>query len=249
MSDQPQNLGVLYIVSGDKYLRAAIHSARSVRLHEPGLPIHLFTADPNSPILAAAQGVFDGIDKIENPHRRSKLEYFAKSPFERTLYLDSDTELVAPIRQMFGILDRFDMALCHAHWRNHPVTSQVWKTKLPYSYPQFNSGVMLYKRNEKTDRFFKEWQQNFAAAGLPQDQVTLRETMWASDVRLYTLPPEYNIRFWKYLKLWEKGEVEPRILHMQKFHDGPLWFVKNWIKGFARGVLGLFGLKPSSFRR
>ncbi len=241
--------GVLYIVTGDKFLRAAIHSARSVRKIDPGLGIHLFTGQPNSALLAANRGVFDSVEPIEQPHRRSKLEYLARSPFAQTLYLDSDTEVIAPVTPVFGILDRFDMALCHAHIRNSVRTTQPWKTQLPPSYPQFNGGVILYKKNAKTDGLFAAWLEAFNQAGFPQDQITLRECLWASDVRLFTLPPEYNVRFAKYLWLWSENEVQPRILHMQKFHDGPLFFLKNWFRSFVRAGLGLFGLKAADLRK
>ena len=244
-SSADHKLGVLYIVTGEKYLHAAIHSARSVRKFAPELGIHLFTGDVNYPPLIENMGVFDTIEQIENPHRRSKVEYLKNSPFERTLYLDSDTEVVAPITQMYGVLDAFDMAICHAHWRNHVITSKVWNRALPPSFPQFNSGVILYKRNAKTTEVFEAWAKGFEQARFPQDQVTLRETLWNSDIRVYTLPPEYNVRFWKYLYLWNAKEVQPRILHMQKFHDGPLWFLKNWVKAVGRPIARMFGLLPS----
>jgi hypothetical protein len=37
---------------------------------------------------------------------------------------------------------------------------------------------------------------------------------------LAILPPEYNIRYEKYLTVWEEREAIPRILHFAEFHDG-----------------------------
>ena len=241
--------GVLYIVTGDNYLNAAIKSARSVRKYAPELGIHLFTGDVNYPRLLENKSIFDSIEKIEKPHRRSKVEYLNKSPFERTLYLDSDTEVVAPIFDLFEVLDAFDLALCHAHVRNHPRTLMTWKQEFPRSFPQFNGGVILYKCNPKTTDFFEQWATAFEQAGFAQDQVTLRETLWNSDLRMYTLPPEYNVRFWKYLYLWNAKEVMPRILHMQKYHDGPFWFLKNWAKAVGRPIARMFGFLPSQKRK
>jgi hypothetical protein len=237
------NRGVLYIAAGKKYIKAAILSAQTVHEKSPKLKIALFADwQQNGFSRETDLAIFDYVESIDNPHRRSKVDIMGKTPFDETLYLDTDTRIVEDIEPMFDVLQRFDLALCHAHRRKHPITNKVWRIQFPSSYPQFNSGVVLYTKNEKTMLFFEQWKTNFYAAGYPQDQITLRETLWNSALRVYTLPPEYNVRFWKYLYLWGRNEVTPRILHMQKFHDGNLWFLKNWAKGTALFFLRAFGL-------
>jgi hypothetical protein len=215
--------GVMYIVTTHKsriYLKAAIESAKSVKKYSPALRVHFYSDKEG---LAFIKGIehspVDSATLIENPHYRSKVDYIARSPFDRTLYLDSDTRVVADISEMFDLLDRFDCALAHAHNRNHSRTSQVWNTPIPASFPQLNGGVILYKNNEGVNAFLNKWAQSFHEAGFKKDQVTLRELLWLSDLRLATLPPEYNIRNRKYLKIWQDKEAEPKILHMAKFHD------------------------------
>jgi hypothetical protein len=46
----------------------------------------------------------------------------------------------------------------------------------------------------------------------------LRELLWGSDLRLHILPPEYNIRYERYLSFWDPKEAVPQILHLAKFH-------------------------------
>ncbi len=70
-------------------------------------------------------------------------------------------------------------------------------------------------------RFLDQWKAAFYEAQLPKDQVTLRELLWTTDLHIYVLPPEYNIRYQKYVDLWglTKGEAQPKILHMREFID------------------------------
>jgi hypothetical protein len=204
--------GVVYIATGEKYVRATINSAESVKKHCSSLKVHLFTD-----LGEFSHECIDGVSIIENPHRRSKVDCLFKTPFERTLYLDSDTRIVDNIAEIFKLLDNFDVALAHAHARNHPATTEQWKTDIPYSFPQLNGGVILFKMNAKVESLLKQWREAYHTAGFKKDQVTLRELLWNSDLRLTILPPEYNIRYKKYLWIWRKNEAVPKILHLKKY--------------------------------
>lgn len=241
--------GVLYIATGKKYIEAAIKSAYSVRRHSPNLPIHLFANWQSSNIkLKELPFPFSSISEIENPHRRSKIDYLPQTPFEQTLYLDSDTKLNADISPMFNLLERFEIALSHAHRRENEFTNKFWKTKIPEVYPQFNSGVILYHKNKDTLALFKAWKNAFIAAGFPQDQITLRETLWLSNIRIATLAPEYNVRFLKYHFLWSSTEAKTKIFHLQKYHDGPFWLINNWLKHSISTLIIRIGLNPSKLK-
>ncbi len=193
--------------------------------------------------------VFDEIDPISEPHRRSKLDYLPRTPFEWTLYLDSDTLVTADVRGAFRLLERFDLALCHAHWRNNPSFSAAWKTELPAAFPQFNSGVILYRRSPQVLALLEDWRREYRLAGFQEDQRTLRELLWDSDLRIATLPPEYNVRFLKYPILWSRVEARTKILHLQLYHDGPFWFLKNWVKHLGRVVLRVLGTSAAQVRK
>ena len=222
-----------------------MRSAYTVRQHCPQLPIHLFADYQNYDFkFDQSPHPFSSLGQIDQPHRRSKVEYLAQTPFERTLYLDSDTRLNADILSMFALLERFDIALAHAHWRNHPVTAQQWRHNIPSAFPQFNSGVMLYRVRSTTLQLLNDWQAAFKEAGFAQDQVTLRELLWQSDLRIATLPPEYNVRFVKYHYLWSKTEAKTKIFHLQKYQDGTFWFVKSFARRLARSLLKFLRINP-----
>lgn len=206
--------GVVYIVSGEKYTQQALLSARSVKQYSPQLKVHLFTdqtglADP----CADSQG------HIEHPHVRSKVDYLHQSPFDRTLYLDADTRIVSDITSVFDLLDRFDLAIAHAHQRNHFATQQIWRVAIPDSFPQMNGGVLLYNNKPATLQLLRDWQNAYHASSFAKDQVTLRELIWSSDLRITILPPEYNIRYTKYLDIWTQEEARPHILHLEAYKE------------------------------
>jgi lipopolysaccharide biosynthesis glycosyltransferase len=105
--------GVIYSVTGEKFLREAERSAASVRRHMPGLRIAIYTertdADPSlfdiiRPIAAPTFSVFD------------KQFGFRETLFEKSLFLDSDTYVVKAFPEIFDLLDRFDFAATREFW-------------------------------------------------------------------------------------------------------------------------------------
>lgn len=207
--------GVLFIATGERYVAAAIKAAESVREASPSLPIAIHTDRPD----AIPRSLFSHVREVENGHARSKVDCLIHSPFERTLYLDTDVRVLEDISDLFRLLDRFDIALTHAHARNRRKTRQAWRIDLPDCFPQLNGGVILYRKNDAVLSFLSDWSSAYKEAGFKKDQVTLRELIWSSELRLYVLPPEYNIRYLRYLYFWGQEEARPRILHLRRLHD------------------------------
>jgi len=244
--------GILYIATGKKYIDAAVRSAKTVQKFCPGLPIHLYADWQNHGFqFDRSPYPFTSVGQIDQPHRRSKVDYLPLSPFDWTLYLDTDTALNADIRDMFRILERFDIALTHAMKRNFSERLTKWRIDLPSAFPQHNGGVILYRKTPAVIKFLEEWRDQYHAniKEFQQDQRTLRETLWSSDLRIATLPPEYNVRFLKYHFLWSKSEARTKIFHLQMYHDGPFWFIKNWFRNLARVTLTLLGFDPGELKR
>jgi len=230
--------GIIFVAIGDLYLKNAIRASNSVRRFHPDLRIHLFTdLEGEAAIKRVHVNSFSSISLIANPHRRSKIECMANSPFEHTLYLDTDVRLASEISHLFKVLEKYDIALCHEHRRSQAKMDVHWRIDLPNAFPQFNSGAVLFRKNPAMDSFFRQWAENYQAAGIKQDQVTLRELLWTSEVKLFVLPPEYNIRYLKYALIWSPLEVIPRIYHLRRYHLNfwmnlwdPFRLLKNFIK-------------------
>lgn len=217
----PAGCGIVYIATGAAYSAATVEAAESARRHNPNLPLHFFT---DQPIEAP---VFDRVERIDNPHYRSKVEYLWRSPFERTLYLDSDTRVAGDLSEMFRLLDRFDLAVAHVRNRHYEKRLRNWKVEVPKSFPQHNCGVLLYRRTPAVTTFLKDWQQAYAEAGFKPDQITFRELLWRSSLNYYVLPPEYNMR---------SERLVDRL-----FYNGPpvlIWHLERWQPKKQAGLIG-----------
>ena len=215
MTTASTDCGILFIATGARYVDAAIRAARRFRAVMPAVPIALQTDAPDK----LPGGLFARVGRIEDGHARSKVDCLARTPFERTLYLDTDIQPLEDVSELFQLLDRFDIGLAHAHARNRKATREAWTVELPDAFPQLNGGVILYRRTEPVMRFFADWSAAYQTAGFKKDQVTLRELVWRSDLRLAVLPPEYNVRYLRYAYFWDDREARPRLLHLRRFHD------------------------------
>lgn len=180
--------GIIYVATGAKYLAEAVMSARSVQAVMPGFPMTLFT-DQIPP-----EGLFEKVVPVEggNMGRPGKIRSMAASPYQETLFLDSDTWMCHPCEDIFWPLQKYDLAAAHEVYRNEYAFE-----KFPDSFPALNSGVVVYRKNEKTLAFFKAWEDNYLNEfqhKRPADQPAFRHSLFHSDLKHYILPVEFNFR-------------------------------------------------------
>jgi len=137
--------GVIYIVVGKiRYLQECIFSASSLKKHCPDIPITLFTDKSD-----VKEKCFDEIKLIKND---------INSPYNYTLFLDSDTKVRQPIYEMFELLDENHLAIA--------ASPQYDRSRFPaklISYADthpdnaYNTGVILYKKSDEVESFFTKW--------------------------------------------------------------------------------------------
>ena len=204
--------GVIFVATGQGYVDLAIQAATSLRATNPGLSVDLFTDLADAPGL----GVFDAVHPTPSSHPRVKLDCFARARFERVLFLDCDVLVLAPLGDLFALADRFALSLAHDVRRCSELIRQGFAVSTPYAFPQMNSGVMLYRNDDGMAAFFAEWKRRYDAAGIPRDQVTLKDLLWESELRFYVLPPEFNLRRTTELDAWEPLDAIPTILHSHR---------------------------------
>jgi hypothetical protein len=203
--------GIIYVAQGAGYLDLAERSAASLKAVAPGLPVALFTDQPEG-----RPGLFDIVSAIPKGGPTPKLACLAESPFERTLYLDCDTLVLAPLDDLFGLLERFELAVAHDVRRTSALIREGHVADPPYAFPQMNCGVMLYRRSLAMAEFLAEWRRRYRAAGRARDQVSFRDLLWQSDIRFYVLPPEFNLRRVTMLDAWEPLDARPTIVHSHR---------------------------------
>ena len=115
--------GIIYIAyKQQKYINEAIFSAKSVKKHNPNLSITIFTDHD------LKDNCFDIVKKlpIDQFKFRCKQDFLKNTPYEKTLYLDTDTYVDDNIEDLFNLLPRFDVCMVHDYARkreineNHP---------------------------------------------------------------------------------------------------------------------------------
>lgn len=136
--------GILYIATGREFVKEAAISARTVQQHMPELPIAIITdTEPNA-------DVFDIVEVINRATRgfADQIQYLSETPFDKTLCIDTDIYVDAPVDDLFDVLDEFDIAVAHNHDRSAFEVSDV-----PAAFPEYNTGVLAYKMSEQFRAF------------------------------------------------------------------------------------------------
>lgn len=200
------------------------YSTKSIKRIHPNLHITLFTdKDPKIKYI-------DNVKIVSIESTRVKQIYLYESPYDNTLYIDTDTAIVNPILDMFDLMYRFDIAATVDHVRAVDATGLTWDqyNNIPNAFPEFGGGVILFRKSQVVERFFDTWRKNYLkwkkVSGKFNDQPSFRVSLWESpDLSVYTLLPEYNIRTKKH------HNITPKILHFHEMTDDKVKIaLKNW---------------------
>ena len=203
--------GVILVATGPGYVDLAVQCLASIRATNPGLPVDLFTDLPDAP---GVDG-FDQVHAVPGTHPRAKLDCFARARFERVLFLDCDTLVLAPFGDLFDLADRFPLSVAHDMRRRMDLIREGGHAT-PYAFPQMNSGVMLYRNDAGMAVFFAEWKRRYEEGSGERDQPALKDLLWESDLRFYVLPSEFNLRRVTMLDAWEPLDAVPTIVHSHR---------------------------------
>ena len=208
-----QSRGVIYMAMGKKYVEEAIFSAKSFRKHM-NWPITLFTDLTD---FAGEERVFDEIMNIQQsgprPHR-DKLVAMLHSPYDETLFLDTDVYIGATIDDCWDMLQYFDMAVSGDRRYKDLFPPDMG---VPQSFKEVNLGVVFFKKSKKMietltaslDVYDKLSTKHPEIGTFSCDQPAFRIASFYSGISIAPLAEEDNCRFATYGKL--NGNV--RVLH------------------------------------
>ena len=209
------NNGFIFAVTGPDYTGLARQAAATVAHHHPDIPIDLYTDQP------CDDPVFAQVHQLTGNSPRPRFEALLRSRFERTICLDADLFVIAPIGDIFDVLERFDFAAAHDQRSNLSThTLAIHKKPIPTGFPQHNAGVLGLRKSEATDAFLHRWQSEFAEANLHIDQPVLREVLFDSDLRIATLPEQYNVIDPDLIRAYDSRTISPRVLHCSRLRAG-----------------------------
>src|ERR1044072_2312232 len=153
--------------------------------------------------------VFDRVLRCSYPSNSyvDKIEGMLACPFDRAIFLDTDTHICGSIKGLFDLLTRFDLAVAHSSWRFSPplVDGSVSDGayigySCPTSFCELNTGVLTFTNSPQVRGFFRYWLATFreqtrqSDAQPWHDQPSFRVALWHSSIRAYILPTEFNYR-------------------------------------------------------
>ncbi len=166
MKSDSRKRGVIYVVTGSRsYIGELVSSLKSLRRYEPDLPVIVYT---NFSISGKYNVKVEPLGDHDNPHKH-KVSSIRRSPFEETLFLDTDTEIRSSLEPLFEELGGRDFCAANAHEADYLVRPPRFIAMVKEA--TFNTGVLLYRKTEATDRFLEKWER--AVVGHDSSQ------MWA----------------------------------------------------------------------
>jgi hypothetical protein len=208
--------GVLYAATGEKYRKECIRSLKSLAKNLPGMLVTVFTDEPMDFVNIDRDKVT--IRPLLNPQRGfiDKISALMESPYQRTLFLDTDTIVLSEIKDLIRLGDYFDMAVVSDTYLagHHPL--------IPRSFPEFNTGVILFNKTPEVISMMTAWKQTFISQMRSEnppkhDQPSFRESLFFSPVRLVTLSNEWNFHA-QHPKILNAGS-SVKILHTRRCDD------------------------------
>ena len=191
-NDKMSDWGFIYTATGAEYIAEAIGSAQSFKRQMPDIPIALFTDDTS----ARTNKCFDQCYAIPEPAYGPSDKFYAlrRSPFTKTVFLDTDTWCLEQCSELFRLLDRFELGAAHA-----PVRAMNFVPKgVPRCFPELNTGVIAFQSSQNVLNMLEQWENIYLdykkRKNINRDQLSFRRALYFSEVNLTILPPEYNLR-------------------------------------------------------
>lgn len=188
--------GVLYFAyqsdpeAREKIIGNMVASIKSLRQHNPCLKVAVATNAPVTEKVLASWNANDLIiindndlirDASGEPVRQwwTRTLYLPRSPYDRTIQIDSDRTICGDISEVFQHLDIYDFL------------------QVPVGYmPTCDNGIMAWRKGQAFDRLLEEWKEEMAkTGGVGDDQAPLGRIIdTVPDLKVGILSPVYQMK-------------------------------------------------------
>lgn len=199
--------GVIYVYWGNKFEEELHRSMDSLKRYHPDLPVEVFKLGDNSSHL----------------NKTAMLDY---SPFDTTLYLDTDTTVLGNLDFGFDRAEKFGLACC--------INECPWARRFAEhtgDMVEYNSGVLFFTKKAKP--VFDMWKECSKTVDSSirfylgdkvvmqpvADQGSFAAAMEKSNFNPSVLPFNWNFRpmwhktFWGPIKIWHDHSDVPDWVH------------------------------------
>ncbi len=184
-----KNEGFLLIATGESYIKEAKSTAKSIRNHS------------NKPIALVSDQHLDSelFDKViidENPTYSffDKPRNIKKTPYKKTVFIDTDAYLTTSVPELFAILQEVDVAttIDPNEWGGRMYRDSHFDD-IPEAVPIFQTGVLCYKKEECV-KLFNLWESIHRnnRQTLKTDQSSFRLAVYRTDINHLVLSDLYN---------------------------------------------------------
>jgi hypothetical protein len=185
----PSSRGFVYVATGTGYVEEARRSAESLRRHHPQIPICLITDQR-----VASDEIFTTVRAPRGSVEHKPIDKLLalEAPYERCVFLDTDTFALDDLTPVFALLQNFELAA-------HQDVNRGWNYELqdvPLAFSEFNTGVLAFRNVPAVQELFREWRRHYeelrATLGLINDQPSFRRALFHSSLRIAPLPSEFH---------------------------------------------------------
>lgn len=208
-----ESVGIIYMAFGEKAARAVAASMLSLRRVGLQIPVCVVGDTPVDGarfILWRGESPFDPQQKRNFQFRAGRIKPFlyGLSPFDRTLYLDADTEFMADISAGFEALSEYDVAIA----RETITLAQLYNKKLAgweinlqerdatiselnagANVYFLNSGVLFFRKSPAVEAAMRRWHEAWMEWQQWDEQLAfMRAFHRTPEARVKLLEPEWN---------------------------------------------------------
>ena len=210
---EPQGTRGIYTVAfGEPAKQAARELIATIRQHMPDIPIALAGAEP-----LGCEDIFIKQPDSDVGARRAKIRMYDLAPAEwdTVLYLDADTEVIAPIYPLFEWAEdgwelvitkdphTVDTMQSYERRNNAGDMADTKRTLGSLDSLQLAGGMMCFRRGERVKAFFDAWLAEWEVHG-QRDQGPLVRALYTHPLRVWTLGSQWNT-FTRYLPIAESA--------------------------------------------
>jgi len=208
-----QSIGIIYMSFGEKAAQAIRASALSLRRIGLQIPVCVIGSTPVEGfdfIEWTGESPFDAREKKNFQFRagRIKPKLYELSPFERTLYIDADTEFMSDILPAFEALDDYDVAIARENLTLHQLYNKAmagWEINIKErdatvtelnagpNVHFLNSGVLFFRKSKATANAMRRWHEAWLEWQQWDEQLAfMRGFFRTPEARVKILEPEWN---------------------------------------------------------
>lgn len=186
--------GIIYIAYGQQYIKEAQRSAQSVKT-TCNLPTCLISNINASGFdnFIQFEKKYDKYPLLNKPYALSSVEL----PYDRFLFLDSDTVVLDDISKLFELLDYCWIAVSYCKDNQSAI----------FGLPMFNTGVILSSKEEEA--FFSNWYR-LAVTYIDKYKHNDQGSFYDEIINWYSyivLPAEFNVRVSQQVPLSGKAYI------------------------------------------